>query len=328
MHVESNPIQTPVLEMRSIRKSYPGVRVLDDVSLTVLPGEVHALMGENGAGKSTLMKIMAGAVRADAGEVLLDGKIVDIVTPLQAMELGVGIIYQELNLAPHLSVAENIFLGREPNLIPGWIDGAKMRREAQALMDGLGMSIDVRTLVGTLTVAQRQMVEIAKATSRKARVIAMDEPSATLTSHELENLWRLIRHLQSQAIGIIYISHRMDEVFQIADTVTILRDGHIVGSQPTSAISREDVLRLMVGRDLDETYPKIKATQGRPILEVRGLCRKGVLEDIHLTVHAGEVVALAGLVGAGRTEIARCLFGADRRSAGEILFDGALFAPR
>ncbi len=328
MPAESEALRPPVLEMRGIQKSYPGVRVLQDVSLTVRPGEVHALMGENGAGKSTLMKILAGAVRADAGEIRLGGQPVEIDTPLRGMELGVGIIYQELQLAPHLSVAENIFLGREPLRMPGWINAQQMRRDAQALMDSLGVSLDVRSPVGGLAVAQRQMVEIAKATSRRAKVIAMDEPSATLTAHELENLWILIRRLQSQDIGIVYISHRMDEVFQIADTVTILRDGHVVGSEPIGAISRDQVLKLMVGRDLDETYPKVVAERGRPVLEVRGLARRGVLENISLTVHAGEVVALAGLVGSGRTEIARCLFGADPYSAGEMRLDGVPFAPR
>ncbi len=322
------PVAAPVLEMQGIRKAFPGVRVLDDVSLSVRPGEVHALMGENGAGKSTLMKILAGALQADAGQIVLGGKAVHIATPQQAMDLGIGIIYQELNLAPHLSIAENIFLGREPRLLPGWVDGAKMRREAQALMENLGMGLDVRTLVGRLTIAQRQMVEIAKATSRKARVLAMDEPSATLTSHELENLWRLIRQLKSQGIGIIYISHRMDEVFQIADALTVLRDGRVVGTSPIGEIGRDDVLRLMVGRDLDETYPKEHAPIGKPMLEVRGLSRRGVLEDISFTVRAGEVVALAGLVGAGRTEIARCLFGADAWSGGEMLLDGVPFVPR
>ena len=314
--------------MRGIRKSFPGVRVLDDVSLSVLPGQVLALMGENGAGKSTLMKILAGALDADAGTILLDGKEVQTKTPQQAMELGIGIIYQELNLAPHLSIAENIYLGREPRLLPGWIDGRKMRRDAAAVMSDLGMPLDVRTLVGTLSVAQRQMVEIAKATSRKARVLAMDEPSATLTAHELENLWRLIRRLQSQGIAIVYISHRMDEVFQIADAVTVLRDGKIVGSAPVAEIGRDDVVRLMVGRDLDETYPKEVLDAGRPVLEVKNLNRRGVLDDISFSVHAGEVVALAGLVGSGRTEIARCLFGADPWTSGDVLLDGKPFHPR
>ena len=318
----------PILEMRGIQKSFPGVRVLDDVALSVLPGQVLALMGENGAGKSTLMKILAGALEADAGTISLNGKEVRISSPQQAMDLGIGIIYQELNLAPHLSIAENIFLGREPRLAPGWIDGRKMRREASALMADLGMPLDVRTLVGTLSVAQRQMVEIAKATSRKAQVLAMDEPSATLTAHELENLWRLIRRLQAQGIAIVYISHRMDEVFQIADAVTVLRDGKIVGHAPVGEISRDEVVRLMVGRDLDETYPKLVAEAGAPVLEVRHLSRRGVLNDISFTVHAGEVVALAGLVGSGRTEIARCLFGADPWTTGDVLLEGKPFHPR
>ncbi len=313
--------------MRGVRKSFPGVRVLDDVSLSVQPGQVLALMGENGAGKSTLMKILAGAVKADAGTILLDGREVDIHSPQQAMELGIGIIYQELNLAPHLSIAENIFLGREPRLAPGWIDRRKMLREASALMTDLGMTLNVSTLVSHLSVAQRQMVEIAKATSRRARVLAMDEPSATLTAHELENLWRLIRRLQAQGIGIVYISHRMDEVFQIADAVTVLRDGKIVGHAPVGEISRDDVVKLMVGRDLDETYPKVVIAPGRPVLEVKHLSRRGVLDHISFTVHAGEVVALAGLVGSGRTEIARCLFGADQWSSGEVILNGRPFHP-
>ncbi len=286
------------------------------------------LMGENGAGKSTLMKILAGAQTADSGEIRLDGKPITVDTPQKAMDLGINIIYQELMLAPHLSVAENIFLGREPRLLPGLVDGAAMRRQAQALMENLGETLDVRRLVGTLSIAQRQMVEIAKATSRRSRVIAMDEPSATLTAHELENLWRLIRQLKSQGIGIVYISHRMEEVFQIADSVTILRDGRSVGTSRIGDIEREDVLKLMVGRDLDETYPKVPANKGRPVLEVRGLSRRGVLDNINLTIHAGEIVALAGLVGSGRTEIARCIFGADAQTSGEMKLDGKPFHPR
>ena len=318
---------SPLLEMTGIVKTYPGVRALDNASLTVRAGEVHALMGENGAGKSTLMKILAGAQKADSGEIRLDGQPIQVETPLQAMDRGINIIYQELNLVPHLSVAENIFLGREPRLIPGWVDGRTMRKNAQTLMDDLGMGIDVRTLVGTLPLAQRQMVEIAKATSRKSRVIVMDEPSATLTDHELEHLFTLIARLKSTGIGIVYISHRMEEVFQICDSVTIMRDGKTVGTNKIGAISREDILRLMVGRSLDETFPKVPATPGKPVLEVNGLSRRGVLHDISFTVHAGEVVALAGLVGSGRTEIARCLFGADPWSAGEMKMDGRTFVP-
>ncbi len=327
---ETHSAATPsvLLEMQGISKSFPGVRALDNASLSILPGTVHALMGENGAGKSTLMKILAGAQKADTGEIRLGGQPVTIDTPQQAMDLGVGIIYQELNLVPHLSVAENIFLGREPRGLPGWVDSRTMRRNAQALMDDLGMGIDVRSLVGGLSLAQRQMVEIAKATSRNSRVLAMDEPSATLTEHELDHLFTLIGQLKAKNIGIVYISHRMEEVFQICDSVTVMRDGKTVGTHKIGSISREDIVRQMVGRDLDETFPKVVVPPGRPVLEVRHLSRRNALHDISFTVHAGEVVALAGLVGAGRTEIARCIFGADAWSAGEMSMDGKAFVPR
>lgn len=328
--IDAEAAATPLvlLEMQGISKSFPGVRALDNASLSILPGTVHALMGENGAGKSTLMKILAGAQKADTGEIRLGGQPVTIDTPQQAMDLGVGIIYQELNLVPHLSVAENIFLGREPRGLPGWVDSRTMRRNAQALMDDLGMGIDVRSLVGGLSLAQRQMVEIAKATSRNSRVLAMDEPSATLTEHELDHLFTLIGQLKAKNIGIVYISHRMEEVFQICDSVTVMRDGKTVGTHKIGSISREDIVRQMVGRDLDETFPKVAVPPGRPVLEVRHLSRRTVLHDISFTVHAGEVVALAGLVGAGRTEIARCIFGADAWSAGEMSMDGKAFVPR
>ncbi len=318
----------PVLEMTGISKSFPGVRALDDASLSVLPGEVHALMGENGAGKSTLMKILAGAQTADTGEIKLDGRPIHVDTPQQAMDLGINIIYQELMLVSHLSVAENIFLGREPRLLPGWVDGKKMRRDAQALMDDLGMGVDVSAPVGGLPLAQRQMVEIAKATSRRSKVIIMDEPSATLTDHELEHLFTLIAQLKAKNIGIVYISHRMEEVFSICDSVTVMRDGKTIGASRIGEVSREDLLRRMVGRDLDETFPKVALPPGKPVLEVKALNRRGVLRDISFTVHAGEVVGLAGLVGSGRTEIARCLFGADAMSSGEIRIDGKPFTPR
>jgi len=226
-----------ILRMEGITKSFPGVRALEDVGFEVLPGEVHALMGENGAGKSTLMKILAGAYAADSGRILVDGEPVHIDSPLKAYDLGINIIYQEFNLVPQLSVAENIFLGREPRGGLGWLDAGRMREEAQTLMDGLGASIDVKTPVGRLPVAMQQMAEIAKATSRKSRIIAMDEPSATLTEHELENLYRLIRQLKAEGVSIIYISHRMDEVFSICDRITVLRDGKTIGTRATSEVT-------------------------------------------------------------------------------------------
>ncbi|HZH97421.1 MAG TPA: sugar ABC transporter ATP-binding protein [Fimbriimonadaceae bacterium] len=303
--------------MSGIGKSFPGVRALEDVSLEVLAGEVHALMGENGAGKSTLMKILAGAYAVDEGIITLDGEEVRIEGPRDAAELGISIIYQELNLVSQLSVAENIFLGREPRR-GLWIDDKRMRAEATALVQGLGLDIDVTTQVGDLPVAKQQIVEIAKATSVKSRIIVMDEPSATLTENELENLYRLIRQLKAQGVAVVYISHRMDEVFSICDRVTVLRDGRTVGTHRMSEVSPDGLIKMMVGRTLDENFPKVSVEPGEPVLEVDGLCRAGVLKDISFTVRAGEVVALAGLVGSGRTEIARCIFGADSYDAGKV----------
>ena len=313
----------PALEMRGITKTYPGVRALDGVDFTVRQGEVHALVGENGAGKSTLMKILAGAQPRDSGEILLNGRPVIIDTPQRAMDLGIAIIYQEFNLVPYMTAAENIFLGREPRgALPGFVNFSTMYSEAQKIIDRLGVRLSVRTPVNRLSVAQQQMVEVAKAVSQKAKIIAMDEPSATLTEHELENLFALIRQLKGEGVSIIYISHRLDEIFQIADRVTVLRDGHLVATKDVAETNREDVIRMMVGRELKEKIPKKPAPIGDPVLSVTGLERAGVLHDISFTVHKGEVVGIAGLVGAGRTEVARCIFGADPIDAGEIHVDG------
>jgi ribose transport system ATP-binding protein len=313
----------PVLQMRGISKQYPGVQALDNVDFEVRAGEVMALVGENGAGKSTLMKILAGAEMRDQGEILLDGKPVHITNPHEAMELGIRIIYQEFNLVPYLSAAENIFLGREPRArVPGFVDFRTMYARAQQLIDELGVQIDVRTPVQYLSVAQQQMVEIAKAISQNARVLAMDEPSATLTEHELQNLFRLIRRLKEQGVGIIYISHRLEEIFEIADRVTVLRDGKLVGVRYVAETNRDELIRMMVGREITEQFPTRKTQRGDVALEVRHLNRKGVLHDISLKVHKGEIVGMAGLVGAGRTELARAIFGADPIDSGEILLEG------
>lgn len=320
---------TPLLEMRGISKFYPGVVALNDVHFEVLPGEVHALCGENGAGKSTLMKILAGAETKDRGEILLNGKPVTIQSPQHAMDLGINIIYQEFNLVPHLSAAENIYLGREPAAaIPGFINFKRLYGDAQQVMDSLGVPVDVRAEVSRLSVAQQQMVEIAKATSRNSVIIAMDEPSATLTDHELKNLFELMRSLRSRGVGIVYISHRMEEIFEICDRVTVFRDGQYVGTKRIEDTSRDEIIRMMVGRELKESIPKKPAPRGEPILEVRGLTRKGVFEDISFTVHRGEVLGIGGLVGAGRTEVARAIFGADPVDAGEIRFNGKVVHPR
>jgi ribose transport system ATP-binding protein len=313
----------PLLQMRGISKAYPGVVALDNVDFEVRAGEVHALVGENGAGKSTLMKILAGAETRDRGEILIDGQPVTIDSPHAAMDLGINIIYQEFNLVPHLSAAENIFLGREPGTrLPGFIDFRKLYGDAQALMDSLGVRVDVRQEVSRLSVAQQQMVEIAKATIRESRIIAMDEPSATLTEHELQNLFDLIRSLQARGVGIIYISHRLEEIFAIADRVTVFRDGRRIETMPVKETGREAIIRMMVGRELKESIPKRPAPRGEPLLAVRGLTRRGVFEAVSFTVHRGEILGIGGLVGAGRTEVARAIFGADRLDAGAMTLDG------
>jgi ribose transport system ATP-binding protein len=314
---------TAVLQMRGISKTYPGVRALDGVDFEVRAGEVHALVGENGAGKSTLMKILAGAQPRDAGQILIDGEPVAVDTPQKAMSLGISIIYQEFNLVPYMSAAENIFLGREPaGALPGLIDFARLYAEAQEIVDRLGVRLSVRTPVNRLSIAQQQMVEVAKATSRRARIIAMDEPSATLTEHELLNLFSLIRQLQSDGVSVIYISHRLEEIFEIADRVTVLRDGQLVATKDVGDTDRDGIIRMMVGRELKDKIPKQAAPIGEPVLTVRGLSRAESLHDVSFTVHRGEVLGIAGLVGAGRTEVARCVFGADRYDSGEILIDG------
>jgi len=322
-----------LLQMEGIEKSFDGIRALGGVSFDVMPGEVHALVGENGAGKSTLMKILAGALQADAGRITIDGAPVAIKNPPQAIALGIRIIYQELNLVPHLSVAENIFLGHLPTSMPGWVAGRTMNAEAAKILADLGLDLDVWSSVGQLSIAQQQMVEIAKAISRKARIIAMDEPSASLTQHEQTQLWRLVRTLRSNGVAVIYISHRMNEVFDLSDRITVLRDGRTVATHVTGTVSEDAIVNEMVGRVLDQAAAeRTQSTGTRAVLEVRGLTRRGratqVLSDVSFDVRAGEVVALAGLVGAGRTEIARCLFGVDRVDAGTFLLDGKPYRPR
>ena len=321
--------QDTVLEMRGICKTYPGVRALDGVSFDVRRGEVHALVGENGAGKSTLMKILAGAQQMDSGEILIEGRPAEMTSPQKAMDLGVSIIYQEFNLVPYLTAAENIFLGREPRAsLPGFVDFRTMYAEAGRLIDELGVKLDIRQPVNRLSIAQQQMVEIAKATSRKAKIIAMDEPSATLTDHELSRLFELIRRLQSQGVAIVYISHRLEEVFQIASRVTVLRDGALVGTKSIEELDRDSIIKMMVGREIQQQIPKEPAQPGEVALELRSVSRKGVLRDVSFNVRKGEVLGLAGLVGAGRTEVARVIFGADPSDEGEMSLFGQAFRPR
>jgi ribose transport system ATP-binding protein len=310
-----------VLALRGISKAFPGVQALTGVDLDVCAGEVHAVVGENGAGKSTLMKIAAGVYTADAGTVLLDDQPTDIDSPRRALERGISMIHQELNLAPNLSVAENVFLGRAPTRT-GLIDWRRLYADADALVSRLGIDLDVRARVDELSVARQQMVEIAKALSLEARVIIMDEPTSALTDRETEALFGIIARLKAQGVALVYISHRLDEIFRVADRVTVLRDGQLVGTLPIGDASPARLIGMMVGRELTTLFPKQPAEIGEPVLELRGLRRAGVLEDVSLVLRRREILGLAGLVGAGRTELVRALFGADPLDAGEVLIEG------
>jgi ribose transport system ATP-binding protein len=312
----------PALRMAGVRKAFPGVVALDGVDLEVRRGEVHVLLGENGAGKSTLMKVLSGALRADAGRVWLDGREVEIASPRHARALGVAIIYQELTLVPGLSAAENVFLGREPRRLAGVVDHARMRADAGRLLERLGAAFPAATPVGALGLAQRQLVEIAKALSLDARVLVMDEPTSALSEPETRALFAVIRALAARGVAVVYISHRLDEIFEIGDRVTVLRDGRHVATHALRAVDRRRLVREMADRDVEAPAPRASGRRGDELLRVEGLSRRGVLHDVSLAVHAGEIVGLAGLLGAGRTELARAVFGLDRPERGRILVRG------
>jgi ribose transport system ATP-binding protein len=320
MASEANMVSV-LLEMRGIGKSFPGVHALQDVSLSLDKGEVLALVGENGAGKSTLIKILGGAYHPDAGEILLDADPVLISSPASAQAAGISIIYQEFNLVPDLTVRENIFLGRERTRA-GFVRAAEEHREALQLFEKIGLAIDPNTRCRDLTVAQQQTVEIAKALSVNARIIVMDEPTAALTSQEVEHLFAIIADLKSRGIGVIYISHRLDEIFEVADRVMVLRDGTYVGTEPVSDVTREKLIEMMVGRSLESEFPKHAAIPGDERLRVENLSLGKTVKDVSFAVHAGEILGFAGLVGAGRTETMRIVFGADRPEKGRILVNG------
>jgi len=312
-----------LLKLQNIYKSYPGVQALDNVSFELLEGEVHALIGENGAGKSTLVKILAGAISGDSGEIFIGDKKVEINSPQTAQKLGISIIYQEFNLSPYLNVAENIFLGREPvKNIPGFIDWKKLYAEADNILNKIGIRLDIKQQVKSLSVAQKQIVEIAKALSLNAKIIAMDEPSATLTDHELESLFKLIKVLKEEGIGIIYISHRLEEIFKIADRVTVLRDGKLIEVKTIQELNKEEIIRMMVGWEVHEEFPKKTFEKGEKILSVQNLTRKGFVNNVSFNVNEGELLGITGLVGSGRTELARVIFGADSKDEGEIYLKG------
>ena len=311
--------------MRGIFKTFPGVRALEDVSLSVNAGEVHVLLGQNGAGKSTLIKVLCGAHRPDRGEVLVSGRPVRIDSPASARRLGIAVIFQEFSLVPYLDLAQNIFLGRERSgRVPGLVDRGRMHADARALLDVLGVDLDTHTLAHTLGAAQQQVVEIAKALSQNARILVMDEPTAALSAPEISRLFDRIRTLRRDGVAIVYISHRLQEIFAIGDTVTVLRDGRNVASLVPSATSMDELVTLMVGRQVTTTYrQRFCERPGEVVLGVEGLSAENGVRGASLEVRAGEIVGLAGLVGAGRTELARAIFGADRIVRGRVCLDGA-----
>ena len=312
------------LQMKHITKRFPGVLALNDVQFSLRRGEVHALLGENGAGKSTLMKILSGVYQPDEGEIIFEDKPVSFSDPLSAQNVGITIIHQEFNLFPELTVEENIFIGREFCKKNRWrLDEKQQRQATIEILQKLNLAIKPDTLVADLTVAQQQMVEIAKAISVNARILIMDEPTAALTETEIESLFRVTRLLKEQGTGIVYISHRLEELALIADRATVMRDGQYISTVGYECVKISDLIAMMVGRDLGNIYPRREALQQRiPVLEVNGLTRKGVLNDINFTLYRGEILGFAGLMGAGRTELARAIFGADSIDSGTLKLNG------
>ncbi|GAA1117040.1 sugar ABC transporter ATP-binding protein [Streptomyces javensis] len=325
----SQPASTgvPVLALEGVNKSFGAVRALRDVSLELFAGEAHALAGENGAGKSTLIKILAGVHRPDSGRVLLDGEPVVFHGPAGARDVGTAVIYQEPTLFPDLSIAENIFMGRQPRRALGRIDHRAVRTSTAALMARLGVELDPDRPARGLSIADQQIVEIAKALSFDARVLIMDEPTAALTGSETARLFSVVETLRAEGAAVLFISHRLEEIFELCQRVTTLRDGRLVASEPLAGLTQDALVRRMVGRDLAELYPKQDSRVGETALAVRRLTREGVFRDVSFEVRRGEIVALAGLVGAGRTEVAQAVFGVDRADAGEVRVDGAVLRP-
>ena len=322
------PPGVPLLRMTDISKAYPGVRALEGVSLDLRAGEILAVLGENGAGKSTLMKILAGAVKADAGAISIDGREMRLDSPLAARAAGISVIHQEFSLVPTLPVPANLFLGRELTR-SGLLRKREERARAKALFERMGVEMDLDVPCRHLTAAQQQLAEIARALSEDARILVMDEPSATLTGHEVERLFAIVRDLRRNGLGIIYISHRLEEIFALADRVFFLRDGKPAGDAPVRGLTRSGMIEKMVGRTLRNEYPARTATPGsETVLEVRDLCRGNAVRSVSFSLRKGEILALTGLVGSGRTETARLLFGADAPDSGSILRDGKLVSIR
>lgn len=314
-----------LIEARNLSKSFPGVKALEDVSFDIRAGEVHALMGENGAGKSTLMKILSGVYVKDEGigQILLNGQPVDLLGPAHAQSLGIGIVHQELHLMPHLTAAQNVFIGREPRRMGGlFLDDDKLNADAKALFQRIHLDVAPNTRINTLTVARQQMVEIAKALSHESRILIMDEPTAALNDAEIDELFKIVQKLRSEGVGIVYISHKMDEIQRISDRITVMRDGRTVGTVPANTPMAQ-VISMMVGRELTAQEKVVPDTSGAPVLmEVRNLQRGRQVRDISFQVRAGEILGFAGLMGAGRTEVMRAIFGADRLESGKVFVHG------
>jgi len=316
-------LMTSIVELHGIHKSFAGFPALKDVSFDVRAGEVHALLGENGAGKSTLIRIISGVHAPDRGEVRIGGEVVGLSSPRDARRRGIATVYQELLLFPELSVAENIFLGKAPRTRWGRIDWAAMRAKARALLEELdSRDLDVEAKVGGLSVASRQRVEIAKALSQDPRVLVMDEPTTSLAEGDVSRLMAIVRRLRERGVGIVYVSHRLREIFALADRVTVLRDGACIGTRPIAEVTEAALISMMVGRSIDQLFPKVDAPRGRTLLELRNLSYRRAVRDVSLTVREGEILGIAGLVGSGRTELALTIFGITPATSGEILVDG------
>jgi rhamnose transport system ATP-binding protein len=316
-------MSNPILELNHVTKTFPGVRALDDVHFELLSGEIHALIGENGAGKSTLIKVITGVYQPDEGEILFEGRPAEIRSTLDSQRLGIAAIYQHVTCYPTLSVTENIFIGHEKvHPLTRKIDWRDLHSRAEELLRRLDADFDPRTIMGSLSVAQQQIVEIAKALSSNARVIIMDEPTAALTVRESEDLYRIAAGLRDKGVSIIFISHRMEDMYRIASRVTIFRDARYVGTWNLKEISHEDVITAMVGREITQLFPKRAARIGEEVLRVEGLSRTGFFKDVSFSVHKGEILALTGLVGAGRTEVCEAIYGVSRADGGRVLLEG------
>jgi len=313
-----------VVEMKGITKYFPGVRAVHNVDLEVRAGEVHALVGENGAGKSTMIKMLMGVHPKTEGEIFLEGKPVEIKSPLHAQSLGLGAVYQDVNLALHLSVAENLFMGQLPQSRLGMIDYGEMYRETTRIMESINVSVNPRAIVGTLSVALQEMVCIGKILRQKAKLVIFDEPTALLTTEETEQLFQIIRMLKAKGVGVLYISHRMEEIFQICDRTTILKDGEKVATVNTADVTEDDLISMMVGRSVQDMYGISHVSPGEEILSVKGLSRRGEFQNINFEIRKGEIFGMFGLVGSGRTEIVRSIFGASKADGGTVTYKGAL----